>query len=67
MEKDKGYLQMTSIEQYTLKLLEKHGIKRDDATALARARKIIDNTVIPISLKKAYKAAEEYLGIKEGR
>ena len=58
---------MTSIEKYVFALLEKQGFKKGskDKSAYERAMRAIDNIIIPTQVKKAYRAAEEYIGIKE--
>ena len=60
---------MTAIETYTYALLERQGFKKGskDKTAYERAMRAIDNIIIPSQAKKAYKAAEEYIGMEEER
>lgn len=56
---------MTAIEKYTYALLEKQGFKKGtkDQAMFERAKRVIDNIIIPSQGKKAYRVAEEYIGI----
>lgn len=59
---------MTAIELHVYNLLEKQGLTKGsgDAAALQRAKRVIDNIIIPSQIKKAYAAAEEYIGAENG-